>query len=147
MAGVNTAGTFRLKNGATLTVDDGGTGEATLELAAQSIAVIAEQNYASHPRTGDGPPSEEYIDATYTLELSYMQGFGTDGIFETFEALAGTEVDWVLQTAAAVSASTPSFTFTAVVPALSPLPSTEWGEFAQGDVTVPIKGVPVKAVT
>lgn len=147
MAGVNTAGTYRLRDGATLTIDEGGAGTATLEIAAQSVAIIATPNYASHPRTGDGPPTEEYIDATYAFELSYMHGFGTDGIFETFDGLAGTEVDFVLTTAAAVAATTPSFTFTAVVPALSPLPSTEWGEFAQGEITIPIKGVPVKAVT
>lgn len=145
MAGVNTAGTYRLKDGAQLTIDTGGT-PITLELAARQMALEAEANYASHPRTGGDAPFEEYIDSTYTMELEYAHGFGTDGIFEVFEALAGTEVEWLLETGAAVSATAPSFSFTATVPALSPLPGTEWGEFSQGSISIPVKGEPVKAV-
>jgi hypothetical protein len=142
MTAVNTAGTYRL-DGAVLSVST-----HELEIAAVSMALEADANYASHPRTGGSAPFEEYIDATYTLELSYAQGFGTDGIQTVFAALEGTESVWVLKTGGAtVSATLPKFTFNAVVPALSPLPSTAWGEFAEGSITIPIKGVPVKATT
>lgn len=145
MAGVNTAGTYRLDDGQ-LVIDTGGT-PLDLSVAAVSISLEADANYASHPRTGGSAPFEEYIDATYTLELTYAQGFGTDGIQTVFAAREGTEVDWLLETKdGTVSADFPTFAFTAVVPALSPLPSTAWGEFAEGTITIPIKGVPVKSV-
>lgn len=144
MAGVNTAGTYRL-TGAALTIDTGGT-PIELQIAAKTVAITATPNFASHPRTGGGAGYEEYIDANYELEFSYAHGFGTDGVFEVFEALAGTEVDWLLETSDGVVSDTyPTFSFTAKVPMLSPLPSTDWGEFAQGDITIPIKGEPVKA--
>ena len=145
MAGVNTDGTYRLTN-AELTIDTGGT-PITLKIAATSMALIAEPNYASHARTGAAPPREQFIDAQYTLELAYGQGFGTDGIQTAFASLEGTEVDWLLETTdGAVSATAPTFTFTATVPAIDPLPSTEMGEFAMGEVSIPVNGVPVKVI-
>lgn len=140
---VNTAGTYRLKDAA-LTIDTGGT-PVTLEVAASSIGLEVEHNYAQHERTGGGAPFEEYIDSVWTLTLSYALGFGTDGIHTVFEGLAGTEVDWLLETSSGVvSATFPTFAFTADVPPLG-IDATEWGEFSTGEVEIKIKGEPVKA--
>lgn len=142
---VNTAGTYRLK-GASLTIDTGGT-PITLEIAAQSFGLNPDHNYASHPRTGGSAPFEEYIDTTWTAMLSYMLGFGTDGIHTVFDSLAGTEVDWLLETSdGVVSADYPTFAFTATVPPLG-IDDTDWGEFSSGDVELKIKGQPVKATS
>jgi len=143
---VNTAGTYRLKD-ASLTIDTGGT-PVVLDIAAQALGLVPEHNYASHPRTADVAPYEEYIDSTWEATLRYVQGFGTDGIHTVFDGLAGTEVEWLLETKdGVVSADFPTFAFTAVVPPLAPLDETDWGEFAEGDVTIKIKGQPVKATS
>lgn len=140
------ADTYRLKN-ATLKIDTGGT-PVTLSVAASNVGIEGEQNYASHDRTGGQQPYDEWIDTVYTLELGYTHGFGTDGVFQAFEALKGTEVDWELDTDPdnSPAATAPVITFTATVPAISPLPATDWGEFATGTISVPIKGVPAVAV-
>ena len=145
MAGVNTAGTYKLED-AVLTMDTGGT-PVTLEIAATKMAIVAEQHFASHARTGGVAPFEEYIDSTFTLMLGYLTGYGTDGIEAAFAALEGDEVAWSLETsgASSPSATFPTFTFTAKVPRLSPLPETAWGEFAGEDtISIPIKGTVTK---
>lgn len=139
-------GTLRVKDPA-ITLDAGGT-DVEIQLKATNVGIEAEQNYADHPRTGDAPPYQEYIDATYSFELGYVHGFGTDGVVTAFDTLAGTEVDVLLETSdGVVSVDYPTYTFTIVVPSLSPLPATEFGEFASGDISIPIKGVPVKATS
>lgn len=139
-------GTYALKK-ATLTLDTGGT-PVSVELKATALGIEANPNFASHPRTGDAAPYEEFIDATYEVSFKYAHGYGTDGVFNVFDALEGTEVDWEVKTHSVDSPSVdaPSFTFTATVPALSPLPETDWGEFAVGEITVPVKGKPAKVV-
>lgn len=138
--------TYRLHD-AVLTVDVDGT-PVTIECAATSLGIVAEQNYASHPRTGCDAPFEEWIDSSHTVELGYAHAYGTDGIWTVFDGLAGTIVNWQLETggAAVVSADFPKFTWTAAVPALSALPQTDWGEFAQGDVSIPVKGQVTSAI-
>jgi len=144
MAGVNTAGTYRLST-AVLTIDTGGT-PLELTIAATSVGLVPTTNYADHPRTGAAAPYQKVIDAVWELVLSYVQGFGTDGLQTVFDGLAGTEVDWLLETSdGVVSADFPTFTFTADVPYLG-IEETEYGEFADGTITIPIIGSPVRAV-
>lgn len=142
---MNTAGTYRL-DGATLAVDTGGT-PVELQIAASECSIEVTNNYADHDRTGGGPPRKKIIDATWEMTLKYAHGFGTDGIFTVFDGLAGTEVDWLLETSdGVVSATFPTIAFTADVPWLSPLPSTAWGEFAFGEIMIPLIGEPAVAV-
>ena len=142
---VNTAGSYKLTD-AVITLDVDGT-PIEIECAATSLGVVAEANYTSHPRTGCKPPSEDYTDSSYTVELAYMQGFGTDGIFTAFDGLKGQKVKWQIKTGKTVSVETPAFEFDATVPALSPIPDTEWGEFAQGEISIKIDGEPAIKTT
>jgi len=144
MAGVNTAGTYRLSN-PELTIDVGGT-PFELSIAASSVGLVPTNNYVDHPRTGGGAPYQKLVDATWELTLNYVQGFGTDGLQTIFDTLAGTEVDFLLETSdSVVSADFPTFAFTADVPYLG-IEDTEWGDFADGSITIPIIGTPVRAV-
>jgi len=144
MAGVNAAGTYRLSD-AVLTIDTGGT-PLELTVAATSVGLVPTNNYADHPRTGAAAPYQKLIDATWELTLNYAQGFGTDGLQTVFDGLAGTEVDWLLETSGGVaSADFPTFAFTADVPWLG-IEDTEYGEFADGSIAIPIIGEPVRAV-
>ena len=144
MAGVNTAGTYRL-SGAVLTIDVGGT-PLELPIAATGMGLVPTTNYADHPRTGGGAPYQKVIDATWEMVLSYVNGFGTDGIQTVFDSLAGTEVDWLLETSdGVVSADFPTFAFTADVPYMG-IEDTDDGEFVDGSITIQIIGTPVRAV-
>ena len=144
MAGVNAAGTYRLSD-AVLTIDTGGT-PLELTLAATSLGLQPTNNYVDHPRTGGAAPYQQLVDAVWELTLSYATGFGTDGLQTVFDGLAGTEVEWLIETGATVSATFPSFAFTADVPWLG-IDDTDIGEFATGSITIPVKGEPVRATT
>ncbi len=144
MSGVNTAGTYQLAS-PQLTLDVDGS-PVELSIAARSMGLFPTNNYADHPRTGGAPPYQKLIDATWEMVLNYVNGFGTDGIQTIFAGLEGTEVEWLLETAdGVVSAEFPTFAFTADVPYLG-LEDTEWGEFADGSITIPIIGSPVRAI-
>lgn len=145
MAGVNTAGTYRLSD-PNLTIDTGGT-PIELKIAARSLALVPTNNYTDHPRTGGSAPYQKLIDATWEATLGYVQGFGTDGLQTVFASLAGTEVEWLLETKdGVVSADFPTFAFTADVPFLG-IEDSEIGAFADGTITIPIIGAPVKATS
>ena len=144
MAAVNTAGTYRMVD-AVLTIDVGGT-PLELTVAASSMGLVPTNNYTDHPRTGGTPPYQKLMDATWEMNLNYVQGFGTDGIQTVFDSIAGTEVDWLLETSDGVaSADFPTFAFTADVPYVG-IEDTEYGAFADGTITIPIIGTPVRAV-
>jgi hypothetical protein len=144
MAGVNAAGTYRLED-PNLVLDTGGT-PIDLKIAATSMGLTPTNNYVDHPRTGAGSPYQQLVDATWEMTLNYVSGFGTDGIQTLFASLAGTEVEWLLETEdGAVSATFPTFAFTADVPFLG-IEDAEIGEFADGTITIPIKGQPVRAI-
>lgn len=127
-----------------ISLDSGGT-PVVITSKATSVGIEANPNFASHPRTGDAAPFDQYIDATYECVLKYVHGYGTDGVFAAFAGLEGQEVECEIETVPGTSPTVdaPSFTFTATIPAVSPLPETDQGEFAVGEVTIPIKGVPV----
>ncbi|KAA3641181.1 MAG: hypothetical protein DWP92_01660 [Armatimonadetes bacterium] len=139
MAAVNTNGTYVL-DGAVLTIDVAGT-PYELECAAESFALEVDNNMRSHPRTGCKAPYEEYIDSSHTAVLTYTHGYGADGIFAVLNALVGTSVSFLLETKdGVVSADFPTFAWDAVVPGVSPLPATSWGEFAAGaEISIPVE--------
>ncbi len=144
MSGVNTAGTYQMA-APQLTIDTGGS-PVELSIAAKSVGLFPTNNYVDHPRTGGGAPFQKLVDATWELVLTYVNGFGSDGIQTLFAGLEGTEVEWLLETSeGGVSAEFPTFTFTADVPYLG-LEDTEIGEFAEGSITIPVIGSPARAI-
>lgn len=136
---VNTNGTFVLQD-AVITVDTGGT-PIEIECAAEQLAIEVTNNERSHPRTGCKAPFNEFVDATRSVTIQYVSGFGADGIYNLLMALEGQALSFAIATSAGVaSADFPHFTWDCVMPALSPIPSTAWGEFAAGgDLTLPVE--------
>ncbi len=145
MAAVNTDGTF-VNEGGVVKMDTGGT-QFEAECAATEFGIEVSNNTRSHPRTGCKAPYDEIIDATYSFVFKYAHGFGTDGIYNMLAALSGTEVAFEIDTdgSGGTSASAPVISFTAKVPYLSPLPVTAIGEFAAGEITIPLPAAPTVA--
>lgn len=144
MADVNTGGTYVLKD-AQIQIDVGGT-PFEVDCAAAKVAVVPNHNTRSHPRTGCTAPYDEYVDSTWTMTLAYTHGFGTDGLFNMLWALRGTTVDIEIDTdpVAVSSPAAPLIQLDEVtIPAIAPIPDTDWGEFAQGEITFPLKNEPV----
>ena len=133
-------GTYRLHN-PTVTIETTDGTKKTVQCDATSLALEAENNTVEHPRTGCTQPYNVPIDASYTLTLGYAHNYGTDGVFRIIDELKGTLTKWYLQTNAdEITAEFPLFEFDAYVPFPSPLPSTDMGEFASGELEVAAAG-------